>query len=158
MLGGNVGDRMEYICRSIEMLQRDVGHIAAKSAVYESEPWGFDDPCWFLNQVVAIETNLSPLALLKKIIQIEKIMGRVRTDGDYQARTIDIDILLYGNQVINTPEIVIPHLHMAERMFVLMPMAELAPDLKHPVLQHSMTYLKKYCMDKKKVIQITNNQ
>jgi len=147
MLGGNVGDRMEYLRRAVDLLHRDVGWVMALSAVYESEPWGFDDLCWFLNQVAVVETNLAPLALLESIQKIEHTLGRVRTQDGYQARTMDIDILLYGNQMINTPELVIPHPRMAERMFVLQPMAELAPDLKHPVLHCTMEQLRERCMD-----------
>ena len=154
ILGGNVGDRMGYLSQSIEMLCRNAGRIVARSSIYECEPWGFDDSCWFLNQVVAVETNPEPLVLLEKTQQIEQIMGRVRTNNGYQPRTIDIDILLYDNQIINTPELVIPHPRMAQRMFVLQPMAELAPDMEHPVLHRTMSYLKKHCKDTKKVERI----
>ena len=151
MLGGNVGDRMDYLRRCVDLLRRDVGQVVAMSAVYESEPWGFDDTCWFLNQAVAVETELDPFALLKSIQTIEQTLGRVRTQDGYQARTMDIDILLYGNRVINTPELVIPHLRMTERMFVLAPMAELAPELVHPVLRCTMKCLRERCADKKQV-------
>jgi len=133
---------MDYLLRSIELLRRDVGSIVAMSAVYESDPWGFDDPCRFLNQAVAVETDLTPFALLECIQRIEHILDRVRTHDGYQSRTMDIDIIMYGNQVINTPDLVIPHPLMAERMFVLQPMAELAPDLVHPVLHRTMEDLK----------------
>jgi len=152
ILGGNVGDKMDYLHRCIDLLRRDVGRIVAISAIYESEPWGFDDPQWFLNQVVALETNLDPLALLAHSQQIEQTLGRLRTDNGYQPRTIDIDILLYGNHVINIPGLVIPHPRMAERMFVLQPMAELAPDLEHPVLHRNMGYLREHCTDRKQVV------
>ena len=152
MLGGNVGDRMDYLNRCIDLLRSNVGRIAAMSAVYESEPWGFDDSQWFLNQVVVVETNLNPLTLLTYIQRIEQTLGRRRTDNSYQSRTMDIDILLYCNHIINIPELVIPHPRMAERMFVLQPMAELAPDLEHPVLQQSMSYLRDHCDDRKQVV------
>ena len=151
MLGGNIGDRMDYLRRSIDLLHRDAGRIMAMSAVYESEPWGFDDPCRFLNQALVVETNLAPLTLLECIQRIEQTLGRLHTHDGYQARTIDIDILLYGHQVINIPGLVIPHPHMTERMFVLQPMAELAPDLEHPVLRRTMTYLRNQCTDRKQV-------
>ena len=147
MLGGNVGDRMDYLRRSIELLCRDAGNITAMSAVYESEPWGFDAPCRFLNQVAVMETDLAPHDLLKSIRRIEQTLGRLRTRNGYESRTIDIDILLYGDRIINTPELVIPHPRMTERMFVLQPMAEIAPDLEHPVLHHNMLYLREQCKD-----------
>jgi len=151
MLGGNIGDRKYYLCRGIDLLRREAGRIVTMSAVYESEPWGFDDPRWFLNQVVVVETNLLPLILLETIQRIEQTLGRRHTHNDYQSRTIDIDILLYGRQMIKTPELVIPHPRIAERMFVLQPMTELAPDMEHPVLHSTMTYLKEQCMDRKQV-------
>ena len=147
MLGGNVGDRLDYLHRSIELLRHDVGRMIAMSAVYESEPWGFEDTRWFLNQVVVVETSLRPFALLESTQRIEQTLGRKRTHDGYQSRTMDIDILLYDNIVINTPELVIPHPRMAERMFVLQPMVELASTMKHPVLLHTMEYLKEHCKD-----------
>ena len=151
ILGGNIGDRMAYLRRGVDMLDSVAGCVTSLSSVYESEPWGFDDPCWFLNQAVALETNLSPHALLECTQQIEQTLGRLRTHDGYHARTIDIDILLYDNRVINTAQLVIPHPHMAERMFVLQPMAELAPDLEHPMLHQSMTFLREQCADRKQV-------
>ena len=151
MLGGNVGDRPDYLRRGVEWLRKDAGNVIAMSAAYESEPWGFDDPCWFLNKVVLIETELDPHTLLKIIQRIEHTLGRLRSCGGYQPRTMDIDILLYGNHIINTPELVIPHPRMTERMFVLQPMAEIAPDLEHPVLQQTMRFLRDHCADTKQV-------
>jgi len=142
---------MDCLRRTVELLRREAGCITAMSAVYESEPWGFDDPCWFLNQAVILETNLAPHALLECIRQIEQTMGRVRMNDGYHARTMDIDILLYDHRVINTPELVIPHPRMTERMFVLQPMAELAPYLEHPVLHQTMAYLRKHCSDRKQI-------
>jgi len=153
MLGGNVGDRLDYLRRCVECLQKDAGNVTAMSAVYETEPWGFDDPCRFLNQAVMMETELDPHALLKTIQRIEQTLGRLRTHAGYQPRTMDIDILLYGNRIINTAELVIPHPRMCERMFVLQPMAELAPDLEHPVLHQSIKYLRELCTDSKRVLQ-----
>ena len=138
MLGGNIGDRIEYLSRCIELLRSNVGRIVTMSSVYESEPWGFDDSLWFLNQVIAVETDLTPNDLLGITQNIEKQLGRCRTnetlsvveDPDrgrynkmYNSRTIDIDILLYGDVIINTPSLEIPHPRINDRMFVLQPMA-----------------------------------
>ena len=148
LLGGNLGDRMDYLRRCIDLLNSEAGNVITMSSIYESEPWGFDDPQWFLNQAVALETNLSPFELLECIQKIEKTLGRRRTAAnEYQARTIDIDIILYDNIVINTPELVIPHPRMTERMFVMQPMAEIAPDMEHPVLNCTMAYLRDNCRD-----------
>ena len=151
MLGSNVGNREEYLRRCVDLLHREAGTVTGLSAVYESEPWGFDDPVWFLNRAVALRTDHTPQALLESIQKIEQTLERTRTNTGYQARTIDIDILLYGNCVIHTPELVIPHPRMTERMFVLHPMTELAPELEHPVLQRTMRYLREKCDDRMKV-------
>ena len=153
ILGGNIGDRLDYLRLGVEWLQKDAGNVTAMSAVYESEPWGFDDPCPFLNQVVMIETELDPHILLKTALRIEQTLGRLRSHSRrYQPRTMDIDILLYGKYIINTRELTIPHPRMTERMFVLQPLAELAPDMEHPVLHQTICYLKEICTDTKQVI------
>ena len=157
ILGGNVGDRMAYLRRAVDLLRCEAGSVTATSAVYETEPWGFDDPCCFLNQAVALETNLSPHSLLECIHRIELTLGRLRTHDGYHSRTMDIDILLYDRLVLNTPELVIPHPRMAERMFVLQPMAELTPELEHPVLHQNMAYLKDHCTDRKQVRKSVNH-
>ena len=147
MLGGNVGNREDFILRSIDLLNRNLGTVTDKSAIYESEPWGFEHSGWFLNQAVALETNCKACELLEGLQNIEKKMGRVRTCTGYQARTIDIDILFFGNHIVDVPNLVIPHPHIAERLFVLKPMAELAPCFVHPVLKQTMKYMKEHCAD-----------
>ena len=144
MLGGNVGDRAEYLRRSIDFLNRDAGTVTEMSSVYESEPWGFGHPVWFLNQAVKLDTTLNPRELLECIHHIELALGRIRTGKGYEARTADIDILFYGNLIVNTPELTIPHPRIAERMFVLKPLAELAPNLTHPVFQRNVRNLSEH--------------
>jgi 2-amino-4-hydroxy-6-hydroxymethyldihydropteridine diphosphokinase len=126
-LGSNVGDREANLRAAIERLP-----ALRVSPVYETEPVDYTDQPWFLNLVVEMDTGLSPLELLAMTSRIEQELGRVRTVAK-GPRTIDIDILLYGDAVVSTPELEIPHPRMAERRFVLAPLADLAPDLLHPV-------------------------
>ena len=143
-----MGNRMDYIRRGVVLLGRDLGVVRAMSSVYETEPWGFDHPCRFLNRAVALDTDCPAGALLDGIQRIERELGRVRTPaGGYRARTADIDILLYGNCTVNIPGLIIPHPRMTERMFVLKPLAELAPNLMHPVLHQTVEYLRNHCTD-----------
>ena len=151
ILGGNIGDRMNFLRQGVDLLDCRAGRVINISSIYQSEPWGYDDPQWFLNQAVALETNLSPLELLETIQTIEKTLGRQRTHNGFQARTIDIDIILYGNNVINTSQLVVPHPRMTERMFVLQPFAEIAPDVEHPVLHLTIERLRNICKDSKQV-------
>jgi 2-amino-4-hydroxy-6-hydroxymethyldihydropteridine diphosphokinase len=112
----------------------ELGDVVEVSSVYETEPVEVSDQPWFLNCAVALRTELAPSALLSNILAIEKAMGRVRTEPK-GPRLIDIDILLFGTQTITTPELTVPHPAMAERRFVLEPLAEIAPQAVHPVLK-----------------------
>jgi 2-amino-4-hydroxy-6-hydroxymethyldihydropteridine diphosphokinase len=114
--------------------------VLRESPVYETEPVGFADQRWFLNMVVESETTLFPMQLLTRIGKIERALGRVRTVPN-GPRTIDIDILLYANAVVRTPRLEIPHPRMHERRFVLAPLADLAPALRHPVLRQTVRQL-----------------
>jgi 2-amino-4-hydroxy-6-hydroxymethyldihydropteridine diphosphokinase len=129
-----------------------VGKIITASLVYETEPWGFKSETEFLNQVVLVETNLSPSGLLGRVLMIESQLGRLRDEKQYTSRKIDIDILLYNNSIIKDVSLVIPHPLMHERRFVLTPLCEIAPDLIHPALKKSIKYLLKKCPDKCKVV------
>lgn len=111
--------------------------ILRMSSVYETEPQDVRNQPWFLNLVVEAETTLFPMQLLARIRKIERHLGRKRLLAK-GPRTIDIDILMFGNSVIECADLVVPHLRLAERRFVLAPMAELAPDLRHPVLRRTM--------------------
>jgi 2-amino-4-hydroxy-6-hydroxymethyldihydropteridine diphosphokinase len=151
VLGSNVGDRMAYLQQAITQLSDDNNKLMRLSSVYESEPWGFDHPDYFLNQAVALLTSLDALELLKKLHEIEHSLGRVRVSGKYQARTIDLDIILFGNQTLCTPELTIPHPYMAQRMFVLQPLMELIPETVHPCLHRTIKELTEQCPDKLQV-------
>jgi len=146
-LGSNLGDRVDRLRSAVRSL-RESGEIAVVEAspLYESEPWEEEpgrterERRWYLNCVVAIETALPPRALLGRLQAIEDALGRVRPPGTpearrFAARTLDIDILFYGDEVISGPDdLHVPHLMLAERAFVLRPLADVAPDLEHPTL------------------------
>jgi 2-amino-4-hydroxy-6-hydroxymethyldihydropteridine diphosphokinase len=139
-LGSNVGDREAMLQAAIDRLQaRDLG-IVRLSSVYETEPMDIPGQPWFLNLVAEARTNLFPLQLLARIGKIEQELGRRRVVAK-GPRAIDIDILIYGNFVVQAASLVIPHERLAERRFVLAPMAELAPDLRDPRSRRSMREL-----------------
>lgn len=136
-LGSNIGDREHNLKEALARLAAPDLRVARLSSVYETEPMGFSAQRWFLNLVVEIETELFPLQLLSRIAKIEQALGRARTVKN-GPRTLDIDILLYGRAVVRSAQLEIPHPRMAERRFVLAPLAELAPELRHPVTHQSI--------------------
>lgn len=136
-LGSNIGDRERNLRAALEHLDTAGIRIARVSPVYETEPVDLTGQRWFLNLVAEVETDLFPVQLLARTQKIERALGRVRTVPK-GPRTIDIDILLYGNVVVNSQGLEIPHPRMAERRFVLIPLADLAPDLRHPVTRKTV--------------------
>jgi 2-amino-4-hydroxy-6-hydroxymethyldihydropteridine diphosphokinase len=136
-LGSNIGDREEHLRQAVERLAANDVRVLHTSRIYETEPVGYKNQAWFLNQVVEAETVLFPVQLLTRIGRVERELGRVRTLRN-GPRTIDIDILFYGAAVVDTKRLQIPHPRLAERRFVLAPLAELAPDMRHPVTQRSV--------------------
>jgi 2-amino-4-hydroxy-6-hydroxymethyldihydropteridine diphosphokinase len=130
-LGSNLGDRQANLRKAVERLKAAEVHILRCSQVYETEPQDVKHQDWFLNAVVEAETELFPLQLLSRTQRIEQDLGRQRSKPG-GPRIIDIDILLYGDFRIRTPQLEIPHARMAARRFVLEPLAELAPELRHP--------------------------
>ncbi len=151
-IGTNLGDREKNISDSLGMISRLIGEIISVSSVYLSEPWGFESENDFLNMVAAVKTSLKPYKLLKTVHIIEERLGRIRGSVQFNSRTIDIDILLYGDKVINGKVLRIPHPLMTERKFVLVPICEIAPDLRHPVLHRSFSELLMECRDKGEVV------
>ena len=131
-LGSNIGDRQSNLQTAIERLAAPRLRILRTSPIYETEPVGYTPQRWFLNQVAEAETELFPMQLLSRIGKIERALGRERTLPN-GPRTIDIDILLYGKTVVHSATLEIPHPRLAQRRFVLAPLADLAPDLRHPV-------------------------
>ncbi|HUJ18969.1 MAG TPA: 2-amino-4-hydroxy-6-hydroxymethyldihydropteridine diphosphokinase [Nitrospirota bacterium] len=132
-VGSNVGDKKANCQRAIELLE-EADKVVAVSSLYYTEPVGYQEQEDFINAVVALETERSPAVLLARCLALEERLGRKRTLR-WGPRTIDLDILLYGEQVVNLPDLVIPHPQMAARKFVLVPLVEIAPDAVHPVLK-----------------------
>lgn len=126
-LGSNLGDRQGNISRAYAEIEKLIGAIVRQSALYESEPWGFESDNSFINSVICCETTLSPREVLKNTQSIERQLGRTQksVDGHYHDRTIDIDILLYDDLTVNEPDLKIPHPLMRQRDFVMKPLSEI---------------------------------
>lgn len=135
LTGSNIEPRMSFLQKAAEMIAEQIGIIKKQSAVYESEPWGFDADLTFLNQVVMVKSVLSAEEVLKNILDIEQKLDRTRVESGYASRTIDVDILYYGAEIINNEKLTIPHPRLQERNFTLKPLVEIAADYNHPVLQ-----------------------
>ena len=134
-LGTNIGNRRGNLVKAAALLAERVGDILALSGFMETEPWGFESENLFLNAAIKMETPLTPDELLSATQAIEREMGREKkSDGSYHDRVIDIDILLYDNRVIEQPGLIVPHPLMQERLFVMAPVAEIAPFERHPLL------------------------
>ena len=142
-LGANLGNRLFQLNAAITRLSEIAGNISAISDFYETASWGFESPHQFLNAVIQIETSLSPYELLTTTQQIEYRLGRISKSRNlqYADRTIDIDILMYDNLILQTLDLVLPHPLMHKRLFVLQPLAEIAPNLIHPVFNKTITEL-----------------
>lgn len=153
ILGGNLGEREKNLAKALEKIVGAGAVIKHISSVYETEPWGVAGQPNYYNMVVEILTSLDAEPLMRTILNIEEDMGRVRTEK-YNARTIDIDILLFNDEVIDSETVQIPHPRMQERRFVLEPLSEIAPDLIHPSLHKSINALLEACTDPNKVKKI----
>lgn len=142
ILGSNVGPRTRHLQLAREMIGEQVGPVLRSSSIYQTEPWGYSDQPAFLNQVTQVNTDLNAFETLKTILEIEKSIGRIR-NGKWRERTIDIDILYFEDQVINSESLLVPHPGIPFRKFVLIPLCELIPGEIHPVLKVSNAELLK---------------
>lgn len=154
LTGGNIGDRVTHLQQAESALNDQCGLVLKKSSLYETAAWGNTDQSAFLNQALAIETKLNAKQLIRRILKIEKSLGRVREEK-YGPRIIDIDILLFNNEVIDIPFLKIPHPEMQNRRFVLMPLTEIAPGIIHPILHKSISELLTECKDELEVKKYT---
>lgn len=146
LTGGNLGDREQYLATARSLINEQCGTIVRASSLYETAAWGKTDQPSFLNQALELDTDLNAKQLIRRILKIEKMMGRTR-DEKYGPRLIDIDMLLFNNEKHNYPFLKIPHPEMQNRRFVLLPLAEIAPGIIHPVLNKTIIELLKECKD-----------
>ena len=145
-LGSNIPDRAANLRRAVEQIAVSVGTVTMQSPIYETQSWGYTDGD-YLNQTIAVETTLTPQQLVAATAAIETALGRVRSGNGYKARTIDIDILFYDNEIIDSPHLTVPHPKIALRRFVLQPTADIAPDFVHPRIGKTIRQLLEECED-----------
>jgi len=153
LLGGNQGNKHKIFSETIKLIGERIGTVIISSSVYETEPWGFvSDLFW--NQALIVETMLLPEDVLKCALEIENKMGRKRLSANYEARPIDIDLMYYDDLQINTPTLTIPHPLIAQRRFILVPLAEIAPERIHPVTNITIKEMLQNCPDQLKVTRL----
>jgi 2-amino-4-hydroxy-6-hydroxymethyldihydropteridine diphosphokinase len=144
-LGSNIGNRSHFLSEALEHL-KGLGDLVHVSSVYETAPWGNQEQQYFLNQAAELSTSLSPGDLMSALLEIEEKMGRQRTQK-WGPRSIDLDIVFYGDQIIEQKELTIPHPQMHTRAFVLIPLLEICPDREHPVIKKTIWELYDECPD-----------
>ena len=155
LIGGNLGNRKENLSKAISLINEQCGSLTRSSSIYETEAWGITDQPSFLNQALEISTSLNARQLMRKILKIEEEMGRVRKEK-LGPRIIDIDILLFENEIHDLRFLKIPHPEMQNRRFVLVPLAEINSNLQHPVLKKTIAELLEECPDNLEVKKIPN--
>ena len=150
-LGSNQGDRMAYLKKAISFLEYDTKFPLLASSVYQTSAWGFQSNGLFLNCVISLHTNLPAEKILERHQKIEWMLGRERKGEGYSSRSIDIDILFYGDKIIENEGLVVPHPYIEKRKFVLVPLDEILPQFIHPKLQMPVHKLLELCIYKGKV-------
>lgn len=153
LLGSNLGDRAENIFYALNLIELQIGQVMSVSSFYETEPWGFCSSELFLNKAAIVETRHTPHEILNQIHRIEKKLGRnpAMVGPDYHSREIDIDILFFDDEIVNTETLVIPHPHLHKRKFALVPLTEIAPEKIHPLFKKNIRQLLEECSDELKV-------
>jgi len=151
LLGSNEGDRDRNLSRAVALIALRAGQMQKASAIYETAAWGKTDQPAFLNQAICISSSLSPTDMLLLLKNIEKESGRTSAEK-WGPRVIDIDIIFYGNEIIQLPELQVPHPYLPVRLFALLPLAEIAGAFVHPVLKKTVSHLLEECPDRSKVI------
>ena len=146
LIGGNMGNRMENLAAAKKGIEEQSGIITTESHIYETAAWGLEDQPHFLNQALEVQTNLAPMRFLKSLLQIEKSLGRVR-EQKFGPRLIDIDILLFNNDIINEEGLTVPHPQLPNRRFALQCLADIAGPKIHPLFQKSILQLLQECTD-----------
>lgn len=147
LLGSNMGDSEQMLTVATNMIEKNIGKLTKSSSIYRTAAWGNEDQPDFLNQIIIISSSLSSSNILKEMFGIEKEMGRVRTTKN-AARVIDIDMLFFNDEIIQTETLTVPHPQIQNRRFVLVPLAEISPDFQHPLLKKSSLELLSICSDK----------
>ncbi len=145
LLGTNEGNRIDFLKKAIEKIKK-TGLIINQSSIYETAAWGLENQAAFLNQIIIVETKLNAFEVLAKTQAIEKALGRQRKIK-WGARTIDIDLLYFNDEIINSEQLIVPHPNLHERAFTLIPMVEIAPDFIHPVFSLNQKALLQKCED-----------
>lgn len=153
LLGTNIGDKAHNLLQARGYINERIGEILKPSAIYQTSAWGKEDQDDFFNQVLCVQTVLSPMGLLGECLAIEKDLGRVRFER-WGERLIDIDILYFENEVIETADLKVPHPELQNRRFTLIPLVELAPDYTHPKMNQTNKDLLAQCTDPLEVVKI----
>ncbi len=147
LFGGNIGDVPVTFKKARELVEKKAGKICRVSPLYRTEPWGMESNNFFYNQAVGLDTDYSAETLLEKLQDIETHFGRKRVAGKMTSRTLDIDILFFNDEVIDTPRLQVPHPRMHSRRFTLLPLNDIAPGLKHPSKNKTVSQLLEECDD-----------
>ena len=154
LLGGNQGDRKKLLSEAVQLISERVGEVRLRSSLYETEPWGFEAEQKFINQAVVVATKLTALEVLRRVLAIEKELGRVREGKGYSSRTMDIDVMFYGSDTYETSDLIVPHPRLHLRRFVLVPLCEIISDFVHPKFGKTLSELLETCPDKGEVVRL----